>query len=77
MYWALFYEHQVLHYIYIYIYIRRSNQLSYEATDVGFIAQGPPNVGGFIAQLVAPVSGGNGFKPRWSLDFFRRLYAIA
>ena len=40
----------------------------------------PPNISGFTAQLVryvALASRGHGFKPRWSLEFFRLHYAIA
>ena len=40
--------------------VRRSNQLSYEATDV-----------------TLGIRRGHGFKPRWSPEFFRLLYAIA
>ena len=36
--------------------VRRSNQLSFEATDL---------------ESVAPVSRGHGFKPSWSPDFFQ------
>ena len=37
------------------------------------------NISGFIGQLVRAslVSRGYGFKPRWSPDFFRLLYAFA
>ena len=53
--------------------VRRSNQLSYEATDVGSWSF----VGSNGNYSVAPESRGHGFKPRWSPEFFRLLYAIA
>ena len=88
--------------------VRRSNQLSYEATDVGswsFLSsyvsvinkptneiiyqwwngiwnESYMNCGYEIKwsndlRSIAPESRGHGFKPRWSPEFFRLLYAIA
>ena len=76
--------------------VRRSNQLSYEATDVGswsfvgsnvsvgnestmkwYIWNGSYMNCGYEIMCVAPVSRSHGFKPRWSPEFFRLLYAIA
>ena len=63
--------------------VRRSNQLSYEATDVGsrsFVGSNVPvrnestmkwSMKWIIYQWTA------GFKPCWSHEFFRLLYAIA
>ena len=71
--------------------VRRSNKLSYEATDVGiwlFVGSNAPVI--HLSQMTnsqqwlhssvgwrfAPVSRGHGFKHRRSPEFFRLLYAI-
>ena len=68
--------------------VRRSNQLSYEATDVGswsFVGSNGPvrnesMMKWYMKWIIHELriwNQVNGFEPRWSPEFFRLLYAIA
>ena len=61
--------------------VRRSNQLSYDVIDVGswsFVGSNEPVRKLFIKYFIYNFTFiPHGFKPRWSPEFFRLLYAIA